>query len=452
MRVLRHFYLRIGIQVAIILLSILAIGFSIWKLEKESLAVLSGVFLIGGVVSLSRTVQKTNRDLVNFLEAMQYNDFGIRYRPNVEGASFPELSNAFNTINRKFRNLRAEREADHQFLQAIIQQVDTGLLCVDSEGKTAVWNVRAREIFSRSYVPNLAALSLIDPKLLKAIKGMRPGDRRLVVVQIRQHRLRLSIRMTQVAVQEETFRIFTFQNILTELEAQESQAWQKLIRILNHEIMNSMAPIVSLTDTMNDWLDDSPTEETWEDLRAGLGAIRNRSQALIHFTDAYRQLSHPPEPKFEEMDANIILRRVGTLMAPTVRQKGIEWDLRVFDEPLNLQVDPELIEQVLINLLTNAIQAVDEVAEPKISLQSKCVDNRIQLIVADNGKGIAAEVMDQIFVPFFTTKSTGSGIGLAVCRQLVQLHGGTIGVQSEVGEGTVFTIELEQLLVDAVVA
>ncbi len=447
MRILRSFNLKVGFLVALMLLAGVGLFFSIATAQREEvqlpLAVLSGGSLLFVLGMLLRTVRQTNKQLVRFLEAIQYNDFGIRYPPSANGAAFPELAETFNMINQKFRDLRAEREADHQFLQAVIQQVDTGLLCVDERGKTAVWNNRAREIFSRSYLPNLDALRLIDPHLLDTIAAMRPGDRRLIVIQIRQHRLRLSIRMTQVSDREQTYRIFTFQNILTELEAQESQAWQKLIRILNHEIMNSMAPIVSLTETMADWLEHPPNDEVWQDLQAGLGAIRNRSQALMHFTHAYRQLSHPPEPKFRETNANALIARVSTLMAPTVRQKGIRWDVKFSEKELPLLADPELIEQVLINLLTNAIQAVADCPEPLIGLQSRHIDNRIQLIVLDNGKGISEDIIDQIFVPFFTTKSTGSGIGLAVCRQLVQLHGGTINVQSEAGSGSVFTIELE---------
>jgi len=235
-----------------------------------------------------------------------------------------------------------------------------------------------------------------------------------------------------------------------QLEEKEMEAWQNLIRVLTHEIMNSVTPIASLASTVNDLLTESPNQEKpieridteiISDVRGALQTIEKRSHGLLNFVDAYRNLTRIPRPNLQIVSLSEFFSRLKKLMHSQITEGSI--DLQVHIEPDNLQLaaDPELIEQVLINLLLNAIEAVAKQPNPVIKIFAKLDDKgRITIQVIDNGTGISEEIAEKIFIPFFTTKKKGSGIGLSLSRQIMRMHRGSLGVLSKKGE-TVFTLK-----------
>jgi signal transduction histidine kinase len=242
----------------------------------------------------------------------------------------------------------------------------------------------------------------------------------------------------------------SLQNIRGELEETEIEAWRKLIRVLTHEIMNSITPISSLASTVNDLVRRPPSAtegtgssepETRIDVIQALETIQKRSEGLLHFVDAYRNLTLIPRPKFRLIRLDELLGRVRRLMDASIREHGIGFEIRVEPETLEIAADPELLEQVLINLLVNARQAVEGRPGARIAVTARLdARGRVLIQVTDNGPGIAPENLEQIFVPFFSTKENGSGIGLSLSRQIMRLHDGTISVHSKPGEDTVFTL------------
>ena len=268
----------------------------------------------------------------------------------------------------------------------------------------------------------------------------------MIKMTIQNRLLELSVSVADFKLREVPYKLISFQNIQKELEEKELDAWQKLIRILTHEIMNSVTPITSLASSINSLIaDNSKTldEEEMEDIRDGIYAIQKRGEGLLHFTETYRSLTKIPPPKFQLVEAQPLLERLHILFKPVLKKYGVQLNLKLPSNMVVFIADVELIEQVIINLLKNAIEAAREVTNPTIEIRAtKTNEGKTFIEIQDNGKGIPQEVLDKIFVPFFTTKKEGSGIGLSLSRQIMRLHKGNIDVNSVIGKGTVFTLSL----------
>jgi signal transduction histidine kinase len=288
-------------------------------------------------------------------------------------------------------------------------------------------------------------LSFKNQRLLKALKEVEPGKGTLY----KASDFLLTIQATELRVRGSTVKLVTLQNIQTELQRQELEAWQNLTRVLRHEIMNSITPISSLTSTLREILDHDliKKEENYElknegaeDLREGLNTIESRSKGLIKFIDAYREYTSLPHPKIKTVRLKDLIEKVAQLMRTELKKTTIQFTYSYESEYLTIQADEEMIEQVLINLVKNAVEALAGLENGKIELNGKYSESAVVIEVKDNGPGIIKEAMDRIFVPFFTTKKTGSGIGLSLSRQIMQMHNGSLSVESEQDSKTVFTI------------
>jgi two-component system, NtrC family, nitrogen regulation sensor histidine kinase NtrY len=291
----------------------------------------------------------------------------------------------------------------------------------------------------------LEQLRVVDPALLQVLREIKAGETRLVKVKAGQDILQLTVHATAFRLEEKFYKLVSLQNIRSELDAREMEAWQKLIRVLTHEIMNSISPITSLSSTLHNLVKASVGQEVAPSLLAnleeGLDAIRQRSVGLMSFTDVYRKLTRVPTPVLKPTPVAGLLRRIQLLFAEEFSTKGIRFTVEASDH--DVAIDSDLLEQALINLIRNAIDALEGHRDPVIHLSHTLTeDNRSVIAIADNGAGIEPEKMDSIFIPFFTTKKNGSGIGLALTKQIVLLHGGSIKVHSAPGEGARFSIYL----------
>lgn len=385
-------------------------------------------------------VNQTNRDLANFFASIQYNDFTTTSSAQHKGKSFGELHKGFHMINEKFQGIRAEKEANHQLLQTIIEHVDVGLLCALDSGEVIIMNKALQRLLSKSFLVKLESLNKVDPTLYEKVQTMNAGERELMKININNKLLQLSIQAIEIELNKTKYRLFTFQNIKSELEEQELTAWQKLIRILTHEIMNSVAPIASISSTIREILKDKNQHdpETLEQIGSFIGVIQRRSDGLLDFTETYRRLTRIPPPKFQLVNGNELLTEIYTFFQTDAQTQNIQLNLHQPPTSIHFQADPALLEQVLINLVKNAMDAVRACDNPQIDLYLKRQANqKVVIQVSDNGYGIPEDILDQIFVPFFTTKDEGSGIGLSLSRQIMHLHKGEIELHSQEGEGTV---------------
>ncbi len=443
---LKSFRVNVTFRILTLIALVLALVYCVAKTEFYITIFILFVVLVLTVVDMVRYVDHSNRDFTAFLLGIKYDDFSATYSGHHKGKSFGEMYGAFNDINRKFLNIRAEKEANHQYLQTIVESVSVGLLCIDEDGGIFMMNKALQKLLSKPYLVHVESLRQIDSQLLTIVKGIKTGERDMVKVVIENKTMQLSLQATEFALRDQKLKLVSFQNIQGELEEQELDAWQKLIRILRHEIMNSITPIVSLTSTIDNMLAGSSgeiTKEQSEDIREAIIVIRGRSEGLMHFTETYRNLTRLPPPKFQIVDANDLVERVQVLYRPVFEKNNVQFKTQLSQAPVIFQADVELIEQVLINLLKNAVDAAKEVENPTITISTqRTKEGKAIIKVADNGKGIEQEMIEQIFVPFYTTKEEGSGIGLSLSRQIMRTHKGRISVQSVLGEGTVFTLKI----------
>lgn len=443
------FRFRVAIRVILIGMTTTLIVFMVSRPNMIFAAGLTILVVILQVLELYRFSSQTNRKLTRFLESVKYSDFISGFtNDNRLGRSFKDLNTAFNEVLEAFRKARSEKEEHWQYLNTVVQQVRTGLFSYDAEGNIQLMNANARKYMGvATNVKNISELEGRNPGLYALIESMVPGKSSLY-----KHGtdVQLTINMTELRIRGNLVKLITLQNIQTELQRQELEAWQNLTRVLRHEIMNSITPISSLTSTLKEILDKDLIQtsggfelknEGADDLREGLDTIESRSKGLIKFIDAYREYTSLPQPRIKTVRLKDLIDKVGQLMKTQLRNSTIEFTYDCQSEYLTVQADEEMIEQVLINLVKNAIESLGTMDNGSIYIHGDFDENYVFIAVTDNGPGIIAEAVNRIFVPFFTTKKSGSGIGLSLSRQIMQMHNGTLTVESKPYEKTTFTLK-----------
>jgi len=413
--------------------------------------IIVGTIVLIQIFALIHYIEKTNRTLARFLASIKYSDFSQSFSSDQKGSSFSTLNQAFSEVLGEFRRARAEKEEQYRYFRTVVQHVGLGLLSYDQNGEVDLLNNAAKKLLRVNQLKNIKSLGSLSAKLVDALFKLNPGDKTLVTIEDEGETLRLSIYATGFKLGDKLITLVSIQNIESELAEQEMEAWQKLIRVLTHEIMNSVTPIASLASTANNLIADTrksesaqPVQfdnETLDDIHQAVATIEKRSQGLLHFVDAYRNLTRIPTPNFEVFPVEQLICRIAQLMDEQLEKNHIDLKIDVTPRSLEMTADRELIEQVLINLMVNAIQASQNVDNPKIELGSRLdTRGRTLITVTDNGPGIDDSVREKIFTPFFTTRKDGSGIGLSLSRQIMRLHKGNITVHSIPHQKTTFTL------------
>ena len=409
-------------------------------------ALVAGLFAVYQIYALIRYVETTNRDLSRFFETIKYSDFSQTFAGAGAGSSFDELRQTFNEVLDAFRRTRAEKEEHFRYLQTVVQHVGVGLVAFRPDGAVDLINTAAQRLLEVGQVKNMRALKVLSADQVRTLLQLKPQEKTLLKIESRGESLQLAVSATAFRLHGQQYTLISLQNIQSELEEKEVEAWQNLIRVLTHEIMNSITPIASLASTADTMLNSEAENggfdlETVGDVRDAVHTIQRRSEGLLHFVQDYRKLTRLPTPDFQIFPLTELFDRVEQLMRTSLRQAHIDFRSEVEPESLELSADPEQIDQVLINLLQNAIQAVEGRDRARIALKGRMdAGGRIAIEVSDNGAGITEEALEKIFIPFFTTKREGSGIGLSLCRQIMRLHRGTISARSGADQETVFTL------------
>ncbi len=446
----RSFRLNVIVRCAILGASLLLLFYLLSQTTLYATSLVVGIIIVYQVFALIQYVEKTNQELTRFLLSIRYADFTQSFSPKGRGKSFEELSIAFSEVVNQFQKIRADKEEYSLYLQTIVQHIGVGLIAFTPDARVTLINNAAKRILGVNQLVDIRALKRLSDELVDVLLKLSTGQKALVKLELHGEILQLIIFATEMKLRGASQTLVSIQNIQSELDEKEMEAWQKLVRVLTHEIMNSLTPISSLASTVNEMLRlETPdpeggkqiTSESMRDVRGAVETIEKRSQGLLHFVDAYRNLARIPRPNFRIVSVSDLFRRVEQLMQEHFTSRGICFMARVEPSTLELTADAELIEQVLINLLRNAVDAVGNQTERNVTMAGHIGENgRIVLEVADNGPGIPKEVQDRIFVPFFTTKQNGSGIGLSLSRQIMRLHHGSLTVKSEPTSQTTFSL------------
>jgi nitrogen fixation/metabolism regulation signal transduction histidine kinase len=415
-------------------------------------SVLLGVALMYQVWDLIRYVSRTNRDVSRILTSVTQDDLSQTYPDDGRGGSHRELRQALSRVLDEFRRVRVEREESFRYLNTIVTHIDTGLIAVADNDEVRLINPAAKRLLGLDSARNLQDLESVAKSLPGTIAELSPGQRALLHFDRSERASQLSFAATQVKIGQNVLKLIAVHDIARELDERELEAWQQLARVLSHEITNSITPIASLATTARDMIkaageqrtaDNTCTLDvrTFDDLDQVVETIAARSQGLVRFIESYRQLAQLPAPEFRTVRLSDLLMRVKQLLAARPDADAIRFDCVVEPETLELSADIDLLEQALINVGVNAIDALAGRNDGLVELSARLgARGKIIVQVADNGAGITYSALEKIFVPFFSTKSDGSGIGLSLARQIVRFHGGDIGVTSSPDERTVFTL------------
>lgn len=448
--VFNRFRISVTWRVIVITLTLLLI-FLLFEIPRYRFSAgIIGLILILEIILLIRFVERTNRKLTRFFESIRYADFSSSFSDPGLGKSFEDLSREFNQVIETFRKYRTEKEEHFNYLQTVIQHVSIGIIVFKADGKVEVFNNAMSKILKIRNIRNISDLGKIKEDLPSTLKGLKPGQSTLFKVFSGDELLQLSMIATGFRMHGEDYILVSMQNISAELDEKEIESWQKMIRVLTHEIMNSITPITSLASTVHDMTIrreegritlNKLDEEDIESIDSAITTIKNRSQGLLNFVEVYRDLTRIPKPNFRYFRVSELSDRCSLLLKPRMEEMGIECSSKIFPPDLMVTADPDLMDQVIINLMLNAIDAVKEVENPKINILATInSSNRVIIDFHDNGTGIKPDILDKIFMPFFTSKKHGNGIGLSLSRQIMHLHKGSIHVKSKPDEGTVFTL------------
>ena len=446
--VFKRFYINCNIRVLTLSATICLLAYVLVKTDFIAAAIFLGLIAVYQIYALTRYVTKTNKDFTRFLLSIKHSDFTQSFTNNLKGAGFDELNAAFSEVTKEFQRAKIEKEEHFRFLQTIIDHVGIALIAFDAEGNVELMNNAAKKLFKIPRLGNIKDLESISHRLTDKLVNLSPGDKDLIKLQQDDNLLQLSIYATGFILRKQQLILVAMQNIQSELEEEEMKSWQNLIRVLTHEIMNSITPIASLSSTAYGLLKDGhecelpeSMNETIDDVRHAVNTIEKRSKGLLTFIENYRKLTRIPKPDFKIVPVKDLFERVEHLMKDQFEAHAIKFYIQIDPLSLELTADQALMEQVLINLCKNAVEALNNVAKPKIKL--KAGTDRLgnpEIKIIDNGRGISEEVAERIFIPFFTTKQQGSGIGLSLSRQIIRLHKGTLGVTSTPNEKTVFKL------------
>ena len=443
---LKRFNFQVIIRILLLLLTLGAFAFIFGR--KELL--FNHIILVGiiglQVYELIRFVAKTNHELSRFLLAVQYADYSVNYQNNGLGASFEALNEAFFTVAATIKEAKIQKEAQYQFLRMMVDKISAGIISLKEDNEVYLINKEARALLGLEGLRHWDDLESMHPDLVTGVKKAGDYGKQLVSL---PNGSQLSVAVSSMLLIDQRYKLLIFQDIEREMEQKEIEAWNKLIRILTHEIMNSVTPIASLTDSLLRLLHDrndrknnhKPVDkDDIDDIIFSLQTIQRRSDGMLRFVDDYRKLTKIPQPKPETIRVKDLLERIVRLMQGEGGKKGIQFHLAYTSPTQSIEADEKLIEQVLINLLTNSIHALENKPAGTIEIRGFQEGHQNKIEIKDNGHGIDEDKLGSIFVPFYSTKPHGSGIGLSLSKQIMHLHQGSIKVASRADGGTSFTL------------
>lgn len=439
-----HRKYRLGYVLRLVLLFV-SLTATAWCFLKAAYTISVLFFLLSVIQAylLYKVLAIPFNEIEDFAAAARYKDFSRHFNIDKAPAALRSLRTDFNLINQTFKSINQEKEAQYQYLQKIMDLIQTGILLYNTETGKVNWvNESLKKMLELPYIPNVQLIKKKNAPLYSAIVNLLPGQSSTLLFDADQQKIMLSA--ATFLTEGDHLKLVALQNINEALDENEARSWQKLLSVMTHEIMNSVAPIASLAATLRQQLQSTNDDFAYfkEDVRLGIETIQRRSEGLMQFAATYRTLNKITSSGKQPFWVGDLFENVLQLLGPKLDQRGIVTDIILKDPLLKLNADRHLIEQVLINLALNAIDALKDMPDPKMILSGSLNnDERVIITVTDNGAGIPADVMEKVFVPFFSTKTNGSGIGLSLCKQIMLLHKGNIHVKSVPGSGTIFYLQ-----------
>lgn len=432
-------FLRVGLLFSLLL------GISLTRLESKWFFsnLILGLLVIVLVLELIRFINRTNLDLVRLLQALQKNDFATHFQTNRSGRNFRKLYSTFNEVIERYQDTEMQREAQKEFLDIAVSQLNVGIIAHEIGGRILIFNHYAQKIVGTVAPKDWDILVLRKIPIVNILHQLPIGAPNIHTQQLGNQQQSLLLQATTFSLLQKQIRLYTIKDIKSHLDQKEIESWQKVIRVLTHEIMNSLTPVISLTELAETLLhDEKNTHPYTEDIQSAIGTAKDRAKGLLAFVKSYRQFLRVPLPSLAAIDLFSFIKNLEQLLIDSFEKNNIEFQLNLPSSTVSFPGDQYLLEQVFINLFTNAIEALAETEDPVLQLHCSQDNSRLLFKLQDNGPGMTDEVFTQIFIPFYTTKEKGTGIGLSISKQIIQSHQGQLFVESKAGLGSSFFIEL----------
>lgn len=443
----KNFSLNVILRVSLIVILSILCGYLLVKNQSYRYLLLCSLTIIFLTISLISYLNTTNRKILYFFESIRNDDSSLSFTVDEKNKTLLEIYKSMNRVNQEIQQLKIENMQQEQYFRILLEHLATGIITYNSKGFIMHANSSAKKLLSIDVLTHLQQIDRIDQKLYQAISIIKPSERRLIPIATEQGTIQLSLKATSFRIKENDLVILSIQDIKNELDEKELESWMRLIRVLMHEIMNSITPITSLSESLfsifnkngHPVLPQQVTENAINTTLQGLNVIKEQGKGLMSFVDSYRKLTRIPEPEKKLFKVADMISRVLILYNSLEKNKGIDLSVSLNNPDLEIFADQNLISQVLINLVKNAQEANENNREGRIRISANVdINDHPEICVTDNGPGISEENLDEIFVPFFTTRQNGSGIGLSISKQIMRMHGGNLKVRSVPGKETVF--------------
>lgn len=445
----KSFYFNILVRILLIVILTIFLGYFIFIGKSLRISIIGFLLITLLTVSLVSYLNTTNKKIKYFFDSVRNEDSNLSFPVEEKNPIVREIYSNMMRVNEQIQQLKINNFNQEQYFRTLIEHLGIGIITFNNRGFILHSNSFAKRILAADVLTHIKQIERTDRKLYRTIKNIKPFERRLIPLNTERGEIQLSLKATSFRTNEDELVILSIQDIKNELDEKEVESWMKLIRILMHEIMNSITPITSLSESLSTIYNREGTPVSPENLNSkaisatlqGLNVIKEQGKSLLSFVDSYRKLTRVPEPDKKLFEVADLMNRIKVLYSSLDKSDRINLAVTLKEPDLKIFADKNLISQVLINLVRNALEAIDGNQDGKISIVAGLDNNQHpEICVIDNGPGIPEENIDEIFVPFFTTRQSGSGIGLSISRQIMRVHGGNLTVRSSPGKETVFCL------------
>ncbi len=441
---LRSIKLKILLRILLLAVSFFLVSYLIFETESFVQAIYASFLPIIFSIELYLYIDRNNKRIKNYLNAIELDDLSIKMPENIPDKSFLDLNKSLNKFSNKLETLRKDSIAQFYFIDALVKKAQVGLLVIDQNDTIYFVNESFAKLIGKPRIQLHQSASEEIPMIWKSIQNLNLNDKKSIDIKIHELSSVLLFQVSEFIIDNQKYRLYSAQNIKSELENTEIEAWKKLIRILSHEILNSASPILSLSNSLSDLIQDHEInqDKLIAKITEGLDVINQRSSGLIKFTNAFSTISKLPNPEKIEVQTKELFQKLKLLFQNELSNKEIDFEFKVYPKAEKLFIDHYQIEQVFINLIKNSIESFKNKDDQRIIIKAFNQNKFIRIEIIDNGSGISEDKLDKVFLPFFTTKEKGNGIGLALSKQILNLHKGNINIDSKIEQGTKIILEV----------